>query len=165
MPNTKSIILAREVDNILSILKNIIENEGDSPLIDYPVLIGSRAAKWHALYFREPNDWDLVATLSQSTSFIDKLRFNASFKYIILIYFPGAGLKIVGDCIEMHTDNSISFDIELVSNKIDLRKMKSNEAVIDDKVNNVENFKNKKLKIKKTHKADLSIETKDISVE
>src|SRR3954452_23017728 len=103
MPNTKSIILAREVDNILSILKNIIENEDDSPLIDYPVLIGSRAAKWHALYFREPNDWDLVATPSQSILFINKVMLHATFKDIQLIHYPFAGLKIIGNCIELNT--------------------------------------------------------------
>src|SRR2546421_7780798 len=98
-------IIAHEANKILSILKNIIENEGNSSLIDYPVLIGSRAAKWHVPSFREPNDWDLVATLSQSTSFINKVMSNATFKDIKLIHYPGVGLKIVGSCVE---DDSIN---------------------------------------------------------
>src|SRR5436190_3983333 len=105
MPNIKPQILARKANNILSILKNIINCEGGNPLIDYPVLIGSRAAKWHVPSFREPNDWDLVATLSQSTSFINKVMSNATFKDIKLIHYPGVGLKIVGSCVE---DDSIN---------------------------------------------------------
>ena len=141
MPYTKSILLSRKVDNILSILKNIIDKEGDSPLlIDYPVLIGSRAAKWHALYFREPNDWDLVATLSQSTSFISKVRSSVAFKDIKLIYYPEGGLKIIGECTEPSKDRkSIIFDIELISDKVDLRKMKPDEA-LDEKESVKENY-------------------------
>src|SRR4051812_26336729 len=132
-------ILAHESSKILSILKNIIENEGSNPLISYPVLIGSRAAKWHVPSFREPNDWDLVATSSQSASFINKVISNAAFKDIKLIHYPGVGLKIVGNCVELLTydadvsvtnsdqnlENSIGFDIELVSDKVNLRKIKS----------------------------------------
>ena len=57
--------LAHDADKISSILKKIIKNndEDSTPLIDYPVLIGSRAAKWHIPSFREPNDWNLMATL------------------------------------------------------------------------------------------------------
>src|SRR3954469_17086499 len=121
-----NVILAHKVNKILSILKNINESED---LIDYPVLIGSRAAKWHVPSFREPNDWDLIATPSQSTLFINKVMTNATFKDIKLIHYPGAGLKIIGDCTELHTGrNSINFDIELVSDKVDFRKMKSNVA-------------------------------------
>jgi hypothetical protein len=121
-------ILAHEVDEILSILKSITENEDSSTLMNYPTLIGSRAAKWHIPSFREPNDWDLVATPSQSILFINKIVPNASFRDIKLIHYPSAGLKIVGNCTELNTaDNTINFDIELVSNKFDLRKMKSNE--------------------------------------
>src|SRR3954451_18635232 len=94
-------ILANKASKILSILKNIVKNEGSNSLIDYPVLIGSRAAKWHVLSFCEPNDWNLVATPSQSTLFINKVMPNANFKDIKLIHYPGAGLKIVGTCIEL----------------------------------------------------------------
>src|SRR3954469_2161892 len=132
MSTIKPQILSHKVNNILSILKNIISSESGNPLIDYPVLIGSRAAKWHVPSFREPNDWDLVATPSQSTLFINKVMPNANFKDIKLIHYPGAGLKIVGTCIELPRGNSYymdgnstCFDIELISDKIDLRKMKS----------------------------------------
>src|SRR3954449_2419326 len=108
MSNIKPQTLASASCNILTILKNITEIEGNDSLIDYPVLIGSRAAKWHVPSFREPNDWDLVATPSQSTLFINKVMPNATFKDIKLIHYPGAGLKIVAaDCIELHTGNSI----------------------------------------------------------
>jgi len=121
-------ILASEANKILSILKCIIEqNEDTTPLIDHPVLIGSRAAKWHISSFRKPNDWDLVATLLQSVSFISSVKSSASFKDIKLVYYSGGGLKIVGKCTERSpsTDGkSIAFDIELVSDKVDLRKMK-----------------------------------------
>ena len=64
-------VIANDVNKVLFILENIINNnEDNNPIIDYPVLIGSRAAKWHISSFREPNDWDLVTTLSQSISFI-----------------------------------------------------------------------------------------------
>jgi hypothetical protein len=148
MTDIKPQILAQNSDKILSILKDIIEHESSSLLIDdYPVLIGSRAAKWHVPSFREPKDWDLLATPLQSTLFINKVMPNATFKDIKLIYYPGAGLRIVGSCIELYTDhtdhtgdtddtddddnaNDIAtyFDIELVSDKMDLGKMKSNEA-------------------------------------
>src|SRR3954471_21374101 len=110
MTGIKPKILAHQVDEILSILENIIEEE-DSSLIDYPVLIGSRAAKWHVPSFREPNDWDLVATSSQSTSFINKVMSNAAFKDIKLIHYQGVGLKIVGICIELLTDDA-KLDLE-----------------------------------------------------
>jgi hypothetical protein len=173
MTNIRPQILAQNPHKTLSILKSIIEHESSSrPLIDHPVLIGSHAAKWHIASFRKPKDWDLVATPSQSTLFITKVTSNATLKDIKLIYYPGAGLKIVGSCVHMnndtdqldntddksdhmddrsdntddrsdhtdedHTDdmsnnmdntgNSIYFDIELVSDKMDLGKMKSNEV-------------------------------------
>src|SRR2546421_12816679 len=85
----------------LSILKNISKNEGHSPIIEselsfstigYPVLIGSRAAKWHIPSFREPNDWDFIATALQSILFINKVTVEE----MKLIHYPGVGLKIIG---------------------------------------------------------------------
>ncbi|CAB4426208.1 unnamed protein product [Rhizophagus irregularis] len=121
-------ILADNYKKILTILNNIIKNEDNNPLIDYPVLIGSRAAKWHIFSFREPNDWDLMATPLQTTLFINKVKeSNATFKNIKLIYYPGGGLKLAGEYIDQYTADKkiISFDIELVSEKVDLRNMKS----------------------------------------
>ncbi|CAB4376543.1 unnamed protein product [Rhizophagus irregularis] len=121
-------ILADNYKKILTILNNIIKNEDNNPLIDYPVLIGSRAAKWHIFSFREPNDWDLMATPLQTTLFINKIKeSNATFKNIKLIYYPGGGLKLAGEYIDQYTADKklISFDIELVSEKVDLRNMKS----------------------------------------
>ncbi|RGB26017.1 hypothetical protein C1646_675133 [Rhizophagus diaphanus] len=117
-------ILASKVDQILSILKYIIkDDEDDSSLIDYPVLIGSTAAKWHHPSFREPKDWNLVATISQSILFINNVNSSTTFKNIKLIYYPGSGLKINGEFTNKD-ESSIIFDIELVSNKVNLRKMK-----------------------------------------
>ncbi|RIA85806.1 hypothetical protein C1645_879077 [Glomus cerebriforme] len=122
------ILAENSTKKILTILNGIIKDEDNEVFINYPVLIGSRAAKWHIPSFRESNDWDLVATILQSTLFIDKLMSSATFKDIKLIYYPGCGLKMVGECIESHKNrNSIKFDIELVSDKVDLRKMKPNE--------------------------------------
>ncbi|RGB36134.1 hypothetical protein C1646_758517 [Rhizophagus diaphanus] len=120
-------ILADKCKKTLTILNNIVKNEDNTPLIGYPVLIGSRATKWHNSSFREPNDWDLVATPSQTTLFINKVEESiATFKKIELIHYPGGGLKLVGEYIDQSTDEkSISFDIELVSEKVDLRNMKS----------------------------------------
>ncbi|CAG8716374.1 19426_t:CDS:2 [Rhizophagus irregularis] len=108
-----------------------------------PVLIGSRAAKWHVSSFREPNDWDLIATPLQTTLFINKVKESrAIFNNINLIHYPGGGLKLVGECIELSTsEKPISFDIELVSDKVDLRNMKSNvnlnkEENVKEDVNN-----------------------------
>uniref|UniRef100_U9UP99 Uncharacterized protein n=1 Tax=Rhizophagus irregularis (strain DAOM 181602 / DAOM 197198 / MUCL 43194) TaxID=747089 RepID=U9UP99_RHIID len=121
-------IIADSYKEILIILNNIIKNEGNIPLIDYPVLIGSRAAKWHIYSFREPNDWDLMATPLQTTLFINKVKeYNATFKYIKLIYYPGGGLILAGEYIDKYTADKklISFYIELVSEKVDFRNMKS----------------------------------------
>ncbi|CAB4439372.1 unnamed protein product [Rhizophagus irregularis] len=137
--------LAYNSKKILSILNNISKIDGGcTSLIKYPVLIGSRAAKWHVPFFREPNDWDLVATPSQSTLFINKAKSsNVTFKNIKLIHYPGGGLKLVGGCIDPFTNGkSINFDIELVSDKMDLRNMKSNvilnEEESDENDNNNE---------------------------
>jgi hypothetical protein len=121
---TKSRTLVHGANKILTILKNI--NENDENIIDYPVLIGSRAAKWHIPSFRDTNDWDLVATISQSISFIEKVNTNATFENIKLVHYPGGGLKMLGNFIP-NKKNSIIFDIEIVSDKVDLRKMKQNE--------------------------------------
>ncbi|CAB4416274.1 unnamed protein product [Rhizophagus irregularis] len=86
-------ILADKCKKILTILNNIAKNEDNTPLIDYPVLIGSHAAKWHISSFQ-------------------------------LIHYPGGGLKLVGEYIDSTDEKSISFDIELVSEKVDLRNMK-----------------------------------------
>lgn len=133
----KSYTLASNADDVLYILKVIKEDEKDSTsLIDHPVLIGSRAAKWHISFFRDPNDWDLLATISQSIQFINMLKSNSIFKYIKLIYYSGNGLKIVGKCIESssfngknheNNGNLILFNIELISDKVDFRKMKPNK--------------------------------------
>jgi hypothetical protein len=124
-------ILASCTTEILDILKNIVKNDEDSTsLIDYPVLIGSRAAKWHISSFREPNNWNLVATIPQSISFINKINSNAMLKNIKLIYYPESALKIVGECTESERD-TILFDIELISDKYDLRKMKPNKKKSD----------------------------------
>src|SRR6266480_6346491 len=121
--------LANDEAQTLAILINIIEDEGNPlvvnfPTVGYPVLIGSRAAKWHVPSFREPDDWDLVATISQATSFIKKVKPNASLRDIKLFYYPGSGLKIICQCLELYTDRiSANFDIELVSDKVDLSKI------------------------------------------
>ncbi|GBC09941.1 hypothetical protein RclHR1_09210010 [Rhizophagus clarus] len=134
----KPYILAHDSRKISTILKSIIENnENDTSFIDYPVLIGSRAAKWHVPSFRDPNDWDLVTTISQSISFIEKISTNVTFENIKLVYYPEGGLKIIGKLNElfMHkVKSSIIFDIELISDKMDLRKMKLNEALIYDEI-------------------------------
>jgi hypothetical protein len=49
-------ILAYNYKKVSTILNNITKNENNTPLIGYPVLIGSRAAKWHASSLREPDD-------------------------------------------------------------------------------------------------------------
>ncbi|CAB4492760.1 unnamed protein product [Rhizophagus irregularis] len=120
-------ILANNYKKISIILNNINKNKINTPLVG-PVLIGSRAAKWHVSSFREPNDWDLIATPLQTTLFINKVKESrAIFNNINLIHYPGGGLKLVGECIELSTsEKPISFDIELVSDKVDLRNMKSN---------------------------------------
>src|SRR3954451_3746260 len=123
MPIIKPQILSHKVNNILSILKNIINSESGNPLIDYPVLIGSRAAKWHIPSFREPNDWDFIATALQSILFIKKVTVEE----IKLIHYPGVGLKIIGKCERIESsavENSINFEIELVSDKLNLRQVK-----------------------------------------
>ncbi|CAB5395338.1 unnamed protein product [Rhizophagus irregularis] len=111
----KSYILATNANDVLYALKIINNDEKDSTsLIDHPVLIGSRAAKWHIPLFRDPNDWDLMATIPQSISFINIIQFNAIFKYIKLIYYPGSGLKIVGK-YDLHydvDDDDDDYDIE-----------------------------------------------------
>src|SRR3954468_2206239 len=90
--------LADDKVQILSILKNIVNDEGNPSVVDdfsvigYPVLIGSRAAKWHIPSFREPNDWDFIATASQSILFINKITIEG----MKLIYYPEVGLKIIG---------------------------------------------------------------------
>src|SRR5262245_38271239 len=95
-------VLSYDAIKILSILKKIIRNEAN-PLAtatepnfstaEFPVVIGSRAAKWHLPSFRKPNDWDLVATASQSNLFINKIMDNASFKNMKLIHYSEVGLK------------------------------------------------------------------------
>ena len=133
-------VLACKVNKILSILKNVDNSEEENPCVkDYPVLIGSTAAKWHIPSFREPKDWDLVTTPTQATSFINKIMPNATFKDIKLVRYPGAGLKIIGECIELHSsEDPVKFDIELASNKVDLRRMKLDEAA-DKEYNNKDN--------------------------
>src|SRR5581483_11317317 len=72
-------ILSRKKIQTLEILRNIVKDEGNPPVINkpdfstigYPVLIGSRSVKWHIPSFREPNDWDFIATASQSILFIN----------------------------------------------------------------------------------------------
>ncbi|PKY44391.1 hypothetical protein RhiirA4_419005 [Rhizophagus irregularis] len=127
-------ILSENYKKILTILNNITKNEDNTPLIDYPVLIGSRAVKWHISFCREPNDWDMVATPLQTTLFINKVKESgATFKNMKLIHYPGGGLKLVGEYIDQLTDKKlISFDIELVSEKVDLRNMKSNMNESDE---------------------------------
>ncbi len=76
--------LAHNEIQTLSILRNIIKDEGNPPVaskpdfstVGYPVLIGSHAAKWHIPSFREPNDWDFIATASQSALFIRLASFE-----------------------------------------------------------------------------------------
>ncbi|GBC00959.1 hypothetical protein RclHR1_04010006 [Rhizophagus clarus] len=134
-------ILTNNYKKILTILNNIIKNEDNTPFIGYPVLIGSRAAKWHVSSFREPNDWDLIATPLQTTLFINKVEESrAVFKNIKLIHYPGGGLKLVGECTERSTNGKpISFDIEIVSDKVDLRNMKSN-VTLSKKESDEESF-------------------------
>jgi hypothetical protein len=123
-------ILAQEFNKILLILNNILKTERkESTTSGCPVLIGSRAAKWHAPFFREPNDWDFVATVSQSNMLLKNISYNnLNFKSIKLVHYSGAGLKIIGECVESRTDeNSSNFEIELASDIVNFREMKSNE--------------------------------------
>src|SRR5436190_12401423 len=115
--------LANDEAQTLAILINIIEDEGNPlvvnfPAVGYPVLIGSRAAKWHIPSFREPNDWDFIATVTQTVLFINEIMI----KEMKLIHYSGIGLKLIGECIESSTNkNSINFEVELVSDKVDFR--------------------------------------------
>src|SRR5689334_22013694 len=107
-PNT----LALNEIQTLTILRNIIKDEENPPItsetdfftVGYPVLIGSRAARWHIPFFREPNDWDFIATASQSVLFINMVTIT---KEINLTHYPGIGLKINGKCefADSSTDN------------------------------------------------------------
>src|SRR2546423_9791251 len=114
-------ILSYDITKILSILKKIIWSEAN-PLakvtepnfsnVGYPVLIGSRAAKWHVPSFCEPDDWDLVATASQSTLIINRVMANANIKNMRLVYYSGVGLKIIAECIEMNAnENFTKFEV------------------------------------------------------
>jgi hypothetical protein len=135
-------LLANNYKKILTILSNIPKNiTKNTPLIRYPVLIGSQAVKWHFSSFREPNDWDLVATPLQTTLFINKVKeSSAIFNNIQLIYYPRGGLKLFGAYNDKFTDRKpIRFDIELVSDKVDFRNMKSNEKNSED-LNNMQEF-------------------------
>src|SRR5437588_12867408 len=123
-----------DITKILSILKNIIKKEAN-PLAtvtehNFSNIGYSCAAKWHIPSFREPNDWDLVATASQSTLFINKVMANANFKNMKLVHYSGVGLKIVAECIEMNANgNSTSLEVELASDRVDLRKIKIEETI------------------------------------
>ncbi|GES76290.1 hypothetical protein GLOIN_2v1486458 [Rhizophagus clarus] len=122
----KPIILSSEANQILSILKDIAKDDEDNntSLTNYPVLIGSGAAKWHISSFREPNDLDLIATPLQTISFINGINKYAIFKEIKLVYYPEGGLKIIAESQHVDGRKSIIFDIELISDKVDLCKMK-----------------------------------------
>ena len=51
------------------------------------------------------------------------------FKNIKLIHYPGGGLKLIGEYIDESTVKKlISFDIELVSDKLNLRKIRLNDC-------------------------------------
>jgi hypothetical protein len=134
-------ILAKNYKEILSILNNITKYENKTPLIDYPVLIGSQAAKWHVSSLREPNDWDLVATPLQTALFINKVNeSSATFNDIQLIYYPGGGLKLIGMYIGKSTNEKpIRFDFELVSDKVDLRNKESKYKKKNENENENEN--------------------------
>src|ERR1043165_875546 len=128
-------ILAQDFDKISSILEDITKIEGNEYVtFNHPVLIGSRAAKWHDPLFREPKDWNLVATASQSIILLNDIRSNnINLKDIKLVHYFGAGLKIIGECVESQTDETCNFEVEIASNKVNLREIKSNEfEKIDD---------------------------------
>src|SRR5947209_7327092 len=92
--------LANNEAQTLSILINIIKDESNPlvvnyPTVSYPVLISSRAAKWHIPSFCD-NDWDFIATVMQTVLFINEIMI----KKMKLIYYSGIGLKLIGECIE-----------------------------------------------------------------
>ena len=89
--------------------------------MDYPVLIGSRAAKWHIPSFREPNDWDFIATASQSALFIKLATLINEIKLIHCNAY-GVRLKIIGECVLSADKNPVRFEIEIVSDKINLKE-------------------------------------------
>ncbi|CAB4433698.1 unnamed protein product [Rhizophagus irregularis] len=133
-------ILAENYKKTLTILNNITKNEDNTPLIDYPVLIGSRAVKWHISSFREPNDWDMVATPSQTTLFINKVKESgATFKNIKLIHYPGGGLKLVGDDEdESDEDDNISEDNSEISHYSEDSVDNMEDNMEDDEINKIE---------------------------
>lgn len=139
--HTKSRTLAYDNIKILSILNNIVKDEGNQ-LVEpdfsgYPVLIGSRAAKWHVPSFREPNNWDFIATVSQSILLINKFMNKKNMK---LIYYSDVGLKIIGRCVEPYENEKyIGFEIELASDKVNFRKMKLMEVTNDMGINSKDN--------------------------
>ncbi|CAB4397976.1 unnamed protein product [Rhizophagus irregularis] len=138
----KSRTLAYDNIKILSILNNIVKDEGNQ-LVEpdfsgYPVYIGSRAAKWHVPSFREPNNWNFIATVSQSILLINKFMNKKNLK---LIYYSDVGLKIIGRCVESYENEKyIGFEIELASDKVNLRKMKLMEVTNDMEINDKDNI-------------------------
>ena len=63
--------IAYDILKTLSFLKNIVKNEGNSLVIvtepDFSTI------QYPVPSFREPNDWDLITTASQSILFIIKI--------------------------------------------------------------------------------------------
>ena len=82
--------LANDEAQILSILINIVKDEGNPFVVNYPtvgpVLIGSRAAKWHIPSFREPNDWDFIATVTQTILFINEIMILKKMKLMNFLH-------------------------------------------------------------------------------
>ncbi|RIA93431.1 hypothetical protein C1645_843443 [Glomus cerebriforme] len=166
MTDIKPQIFADDLFKILYILINIVKNEGNPPVVvdepnfstvRYPVLIGSRAAKWHVPSFREPNDWDLVATASQSILFIHNIMTISFINYIKLFHYKGVGLKIICECVEFHADkNIINFEIELASDKVDLKEMKLNDKIEIDFGENVRELQSMQKKFTTLHNDNIS---------
>ena len=46
-----------------------------------------------------------------------------------LVHYSGVGLKIIAECIEMNANGySTSLEVDLASDRVDLRRMKINDA-------------------------------------
>ncbi|CAG8648042.1 7206_t:CDS:2 [Acaulospora morrowiae] len=106
-------LLTSNIDEALEILKDWkdLESNLDDNL---PILIGSRAAKYHLPSFRETNDWDLVVTVSQTIELLSSFIIGSIGSFQMLFY-KGIGVKIHG-YYKSSKKNSFTFDLDLVTN-------------------------------------------------
>nr|CAG8583862.1 2005_t:CDS:2 [Entrophospora candida] len=117
--------------DILTKLPDPIPKNTDIASYQHPILIGSQAAKYHVPSFRDPVDWDIIATPSQTSNWLNSLKTKHEVE-LEMDYYKDICIKIQATCTVnvKGIEDVYNYDVEVVIGPHDMKEIINQEIEI-----------------------------------